>query len=198
MSRSASHTACSMQDLAALSVLGALTPEESTSLAAHLAEGCDACDREIRLAGEISVGLADTAAVEPPTSLRDKLLAKVAETPRLPGILLHEQGIFISRPEELPWRELAPGVEVKVLHRDTIRQYQSMLLRIAPGGALYKHYHPESEEVFVLSGDISILGKRMFAGDYCHAEADTIHEASYSESGCTLFVVGGIDTRRLK
>ena len=191
MSRTA-NTECSMRELSALSILGRLTAEESSALAEHLAEGCESCAGEIRLAGEIGVGLAAATAAEPPVSLREKLMAKVVEAPRAPGTLFHEQGIFISRSEEFPWRQLAPGVEVKLLHRDTVRRYQSVLLRLAPGASLYKHRHPEAEEVFVLSGDVSILGKRMFAGDYCHAESDSIHPESYSESGCVMFIVASM------
>ena len=195
MSKAASNGTCKMRELAALSILGTLTSEESSALAAHLAEACEDCAAEIRLASEIGVGLAAAVEAEPPASLRDKLLTKVKEAPRVPGTLLHQQGIFISRSEELPWRQLAPGVEVKLLHRDTVRQYQSVLLRIAPGATLYTHHHPEAEEVFVLSGDVSIFGKRMFAGDYCHAEADSIHPESYSESGCTMFIVASMGNR---
>jgi anti-sigma factor ChrR (cupin superfamily) len=183
---------CPMRELAAMSVLGALTDAESSALNAHLAQGCDACQQEIRMAGEIGVGLGEAVATDPPASLRDKLLSSIKERPPVPGVLLHEQGIFIARPDELPWRQLAPGVEVKLLHRDTVRRYQSVLLRIAPGASLYRHHHPEAEEVFVLSGDVSIFGKRMFAGDYCHAEADSIHPESYSECGCVMFIVASM------
>jgi hypothetical protein len=79
-----------MRELAALSILGAVTKEESSALDAHLSEGCAVCAREIRLAEEISVGLADAAATEPPPGLREKLLAKVTEKPLAPGVLFHE------------------------------------------------------------------------------------------------------------
>lgn len=36
------YAECSMRELASLSVLGTLTPEESTALVAHLAEGAAA------------------------------------------------------------------------------------------------------------------------------------------------------------
>jgi hypothetical protein len=33
----------------------------------------------------------------------------------------------------------------------------------------------------------------MKAGDYCRASADSIHEESWSDEGCVLFIVASMD-----
>ncbi|MEI9815329.1 MAG: cupin domain-containing protein [Acidobacteriota bacterium] len=100
---------------------------------------------------------------------------------------------MIARAEELNWRRLTRGIDVKTLHTDTDRRYRTVLLRFAPGAKLFKHRPPEVEEVFVVSGDVWIHGQRMSAGDYCRADADSIHEESYSENGCLVLISASMD-----
>jgi len=182
-----------MRDLAAASVLASLQPTEWTALEAHLAQGCPACDEELRLAHEIALGLATAVEAEPPAALRAKLLVKLSPSPLAPGILLKDQGILIKRPDELGWRSFIPGIEQKMLHTDTDRRYRSYLLRFEPGAKLFKHRHPEVEEILVISGDVHISGVDMRAGDYCRADADSVHDESWSDAGCVIFVVASMD-----
>jgi anti-sigma factor ChrR (cupin superfamily) len=184
---------CSLRETAAASVLAALPASDQSVLDAHLAQGCAACESEIRAAGELAAELALAAEAAPPVGLRARLLATVATKPRVPGVLLEEQGILIKRPDELAWKSFIPGVDRKLLHTDADRRYRSYLLRFEPGAKLFKHRHPEVEEILVISGDVHISGLHMRAGDYCRAGADSIHEESWSDAGCVLFVVSSMD-----
>lgn len=184
---------CSLREMAAASVLASLQPSEQAALDAHLAKGCSECESEIRAAGELALELASLVETAPPVGLREKVLAKVTQESRSPGVLLEEKGILIKRPDELAWRAFIPGIDRKLLHTDGDRRYRSYLLRFEPGAKLFKHRHPEVEEILVISGDVHISGMHMKAGDYCRAGADSIHEESWSDAGCVLFVVASMD-----
>lgn len=184
---------CPLRDLAAASVLASLHSTEQVALEAHLAKGCTECESEIRAAGELAAELALVSEAAPPLSLREKLLSKVAQESRKPGVLLEDKGILIKRPDELAWKPFIPGIDRKLLHTDGDRRYRSYLLRFEPGAKLFKHRHPEVEEILVISGDVHISGMHMKAGDYCRAGADSVHEESWSDQGCVLFVVASMD-----
>jgi anti-sigma factor ChrR (cupin superfamily) len=184
-----------MIDLAAASVLARLDCGDQVALAVHRERGCPECEREIREASELAASLTPAHAAAPPHSLREKVLALTRATAPTPGLLHDEQGILIKRPDELEWKQFVPGIERKILHTDAQRRYRSYLLRFAPGARLFKHHHPEVEEVLVLSGDVSLHGIGMKTGDYCRAGADTVHEESYSEGGCVVFISASMDNR---
>ncbi len=182
---------CSMRDLAAASVLARLQSSEKEALEAHLAKGCSECEEELAVAGNLAADLALAVEAAPPANLREKLLARLK--PQKPGVLLDEGGILIKRPDEMGWKSFIPGIDRKMLHTDTDRRYRSYLLKFEPGAKLFKHRHPEVEEILVISGDVHISGAHMKAGDYCRAGADSIHEESWSDGGCVLFVVASMD-----
>ena len=50
------------------------------------------------------------------------------------------------------------------------------------------HRHAGVEEILLLEGDLHVHGVVMRAGDYCRAEPDSMHEVTFSESGCMLLL----------
>jgi anti-sigma factor ChrR (cupin superfamily) len=186
---------CSMSELAAASVLGRLDAQDESALTAHLAKGCGICGQELRATAELGADLAMAFEAAPPQNLRDKLLARVSLESNKPGVLLEDRGILIKRPDELAWKPFIPGIDRKLLHTDTDRRYRSYLLRFEPGAKLFKHRHPEVEEILVISGDVHVSGLHMKAGDYCRAGADSIHDESWSDNGCVLFVSSSMDNQ---
>jgi anti-sigma factor ChrR (cupin superfamily) len=184
---------CTFQDLAAASVLASLSPSEQQALDSHLAKGCAECEAELAAARNLAGDLALAVEAAPPANLRDRLLSKLNPDKRAAGLLLDEAGILIKRPEEMGWKSFIPGIDRKMLHTDTDRRYRSYLLKFEPGAKLFKHRHPEVEEILVVSGDVHISGQHMKAGDYCRAGEDSIHEESWSDEGCVLFVVASMD-----
>ena len=182
---------CPMRELAATSVLGCLSPAERSQLDVHLSDGCQECEQELRAVGELAVGLATAVAAEPPATLRAKLLAGVCP----PGVLHDQAGILIKRPDDQPWKRFIPGIDRKILHTDPERRYRSYLLRFEPGAKLFKHSHPEVEEILVVSGDVHISGLHMREGDYCRASAESVHEEAWSDNGCVIFVVSSMDNQ---
>jgi len=65
-------------------------------------------------------------------------------------------------------------------------------------GAHYpSHRHKEIEELFVLSGDLHVEGEIMQAGDYCRADARTLHGETFTDSGCTFLLRASPDNEVL-
>ena len=98
-------------------------------------------------------------------------------------------GFSIVRSNEGEWEEIAKGVSLKPLFVDQDRGYATALIRMRPGVGYPKHRHVETEECYVLDGDLQIGGQTFRAGDYVRAEAGSIHEGIYSEQGCTLLIL---------
>jgi quercetin dioxygenase-like cupin family protein len=71
--------------------------------------------------------------------------------------------------------------ETKGLDYAVLRAHETggatIFLRFARGTHGAQHTHPGGEELFVVSGDISIGGKRIKAGDYLYTPPDASHDA---------------------
>ena len=80
-------TCAEAEEMAALCVLDMLTPEEAAPVHAHLA-GCDQPHTDIGRAAEAAGALAlSVEPMQPPTALRDRLMAAVATTSQVPDRL---------------------------------------------------------------------------------------------------------------
>jgi quercetin dioxygenase-like cupin family protein len=101
-------------------------------------------------------------------------------------------GILLVRPEGLEWRALpmVPGIDVKVLFRDEEAGIFRALVRMAPGAELPRHQHAAHEEIYIVEGTAVHAGVEARAGEYCHSDPGSVHEAISSPAGCTLFLVG--------
>ena len=115
-------------------------------------------------------------------------MAKVAEAPTRRGVVMETTGILLARSGELSWKTVHAGVEMKILHRDRERGYITSLVRIAAGGIYPRHAHTGVEEIYVLTGDLNLEGTVAWAGDYCRAEANSVHKEAFSVNGCTFLV----------
>lgn len=188
----ASHE-CPMRELAAASVLAGLTLDEQWTLDQHLASGCIMCSDEIRVVGELAVALGIAAAADPPPSLRERLAQKLDLLPQSPGVLFADNGLLIARSIELDWQPLGPGIDVKLLHADTDRRYNTLLVRFAPGARYSAHRHSQVEHLFLLSGDLHVADVVMRPGDYCRADLETLHAETFSELGCVALVMASPD-----
>jgi anti-sigma factor ChrR (cupin superfamily) len=186
---------CPLQETAAAYVLSDLSHGQRTLFEAHLAAGCSVCEEEMRTAGEIAAGFGRAVAANPPAELRAKLLAQVKAAPRTPGLVFSQHGLMIARSVELDWQPLAPGVDVKTIFTDTDRRLNTMLVRMAPGAVYTAHHHVDVEELFMLSGDMTVAGVVLRAGDYCRGEAGTTHGITSSEAGCVMLVIASPDNQ---
>lgn len=69
-----------------------------------------------------------------------------------------------------------PGLDYSVL-RGHPGGGATFFLRFAQHVAARPHTHPEGEELYVVSGDITIGGRRLKTGDYLYTPPDESHDA---------------------
>ena len=86
------------------------------------------------------------------------------------------------------WREIHPGVAVKLLYRDGASGGKSLLLRLEPGATLPAHDHSSVEECMIIEGDMVIGDLHLSTGDYHMIEAGTRHQDVTSEGGGLAFI----------
>lgn len=119
----------------------------------------------------------------PRAEVRQQLLARVTE-PAVPSGFAFR---FASDPDWVP--HPVPGIKMKVLAMNHARGYATLLLDVEPGTRFPEHFHSGAEECYVVSGSLFTCDRRMVAGDFLHADADTDHGALWTEEGCRVILV---------
>ncbi len=171
-------------ELAALYALGVLDPAETLRFESHLAEGCEVCDGEVKAFTAV-VGHLGYASLEeaPPPAMRSRVFARVRVEAG------SDRDWTIVRSTEGEW--VAPGPEgllVKRLAYDPVEQRFTALGRMEGGARYPSHRHADTEELYLLDGDLSVGGHPMRAGDYCAAASGTVHGSVFSAGGCTFLL----------
>ncbi len=188
------------QELASLHVLGALTAAEKESFEAALRAQPElqAFVREL----ERTTGL--VAQAVPPVALPPELRERVLRAAGAPSPVASpapfktdvSNPAFFFRAANDPsgWKNLpVPGASLKLLSADRERGYAVLLGRLERGVRYPAHPHVFPEDILILSGDLTIAGRRMGPGDFHHCDAGTEHPVNFSEEGCTLLAVLSID-----
>jgi putative transcriptional regulator len=182
-------SSASLHELAPLYALGSLDACDRVAFEEHLRQGCDVCAEDVRSFTDIANLVGESVPAAPPQQLRDRLLFKVSGSPRIPGILLEQNGLLIARSDELGWQTMAPGISYKPLHKDAARKYNTSLVRMEAGAHYPSHHHAGIEELFMLSGDLHVEEQVMRAGDYCRADSGSIHGATFTDTGCLFLLM---------
>ena len=178
------------QDLAALAALYALEAlgdDAQRQFTRSLETASASTKEEVAAFQEVVQELAFSGpAIAPPASLKAKLMARIAQEPQ------DQEGagdFTFVRSAQMAWRDLGPGVSMKMLFNDSAGVRATMLLRLAPGGKLVAHRHRQVEEFYVLEGNCICAGEFLQAGDYHRAEAGSVHPITSSDEGCLALVM---------
>jgi quercetin dioxygenase-like cupin family protein len=169
---------------AALYALGALPTPEADKFRQRLAAGCAVCQQVLSECRSV-VDLLPLAApeVEPPPSLRTRLMDRVTGESRQNGSAAAAAALLV-RADETEWTDApAPGVQYRQLNG-----HKTMLVRMSPDSWLPAHDHKLAEQCLVLEGSISSEGVTAYAGDYTFMPAGSVHSAVYSQTGA-LFLI---------
>jgi anti-sigma factor ChrR (cupin superfamily) len=118
--------------------------------------------------------------VAPPFALRDRILDAATATP---------QNTRTVRANEGRWFRVVPGVTVKPLSIDVVRDTATLLMTFEPGARVPAHDHSGAEDSFVVSGSCRIGESYLLKGDFHHADAGTRHAEVVSDDGCVLLLV---------
>jgi anti-sigma factor ChrR (cupin superfamily) len=125
-----------------------------------------------------------TAAGEPPRpEVRERLLARLAAPAAPAGFAFRmaDEGDWLPHP--------VPGIRMKVLALNRTSGYATLLLDVPAGTRFPPHHHTGAEECYVLSGSLYTCGRRLIAGDFLHADADTDHGELRTDEGCRVLLV---------
>jgi quercetin dioxygenase-like cupin family protein len=172
-----------VRDRAILYALGVLEPADVAAFEAHLAEGCRTCVGEVQAFHVVSEELGyAAAAVRPDAEVRERLLARVRAG-------MAEVVWTVVPTTERPWeaRHL-PGLEVRRLDQRAETGRFTALARMEAGLVYPGHRHVDTEELYLLAGDLSVDGHLLGPGDYCAAPPGTIHYVTATRGGCTFLL----------
>ncbi len=103
---------------------------------------------------------------------------------------------FTMRSAGLQWEKSGiPKVETATLYQDAAKREKTGLLRAEPDMHYPAHHHGGVEEIYMLSGDLTLEGVTYYAGDYIRSAAGSDHAAAYSAEGCMFFFRSSLDDR---
>jgi len=88
------------------------------------------------------------------------------------------------------WREVGPGVDVKLLTVDPATQAVEYLVRLPPGFHTGRYRHYAETFVYILEGQVGVTGTptSFSAGDICCQPRGVIHEEVAGPQGATVYV----------
>ena len=122
----------------------------------------------------------------PSGDVKQRLMARVAEEPGKAALAPGFSFIF----EEEGWLpHPIPGIRMKMLSLDRKRDIATLLLDVAPGTRFPAHHHGGAEECYVVSGSLYACGRKIYAGDFHHADGETDHGELWTEEGCRVILV---------
>lgn len=176
-------------DAVFLYALQALPATEMSATEAQIS-GCADCRTELQALRPVVASFVSwpTDLLRPPVSLWERVAQRIAdETGAAP--VLHPGPASV----EPDWEVVAPGISCKLLATDTRKNHVSMLVRLAPGADYPAHCHAGVEELHLLHGELMVDDRKLYPGDYIHADAGTTDYRVWSETGCTCVLLTSTD-----
>ena len=176
---------CNNSEVTCAYVMQVLPTSEVAAAESHI-DSCADCQREVESLRPAIDQLVSwpTDVLRPTVSLQKRLALRIAEETGTQPVLPppHEW----SEPD---WKQVAPGLECKLLATDTERHRVSMLVRLAPGAIYPPHTHAGVEELHLLHGELWIDERKLLPGDYNYGAPGDGDERVWSETGCTCVLV---------
>jgi hypothetical protein len=176
---------CEQSEVTCAFALQVLPASEVPGAEAHIAS-CPDCRQEAeRLRPVLDRFVCwPTDMLRPTTSLQTRLARRIADETGQPLVAPPARGW-----SEPAWKQVAPGIECKLLATDTERHRVSMLVRLAPEARYPAHTHAGVEELHLLDGELWIDERRLVPGDYYHGTPGTGDERVWSATGCTCILM---------
>jgi len=187
------------QEEASLYVLGALTAAEKETFEAALRGNPALRDLVAGLERTTALMARAVPPATPPPELRDRILRRVEEEESRPlsaspVMPTNPAFFFVAAADPTGWKQLpVPGAFIKLLSLDRERGFALLLGKLGRGVRYPAHAHQTAEDILLLTGDLTIAGRRLGPGDFHHCDAGTSHPVNYSDDGCTLLAVLSLD-----
>ena len=166
--------------LALADAIGALDADERRDLEARLSVQPFQVRAEVADIYDASVEVASSTVGETPSpGVRDALLARITALSN-----------YTITAADAEWVETAvPGVRMKILAIDVVRDQVTMLLKGEAGARYPAHRHSGPEECYVISGSVMVEGQLLRAGDFHHAGGESDHAEAWTDQGMVVLLV---------
>lgn len=184
-----------IRELAASYAVGNLSDEEKKEFEELLRNRDGSIEKELKAFEEVvEYLLYEAGPLGEPEGLEKRLFAKISggKAGKDAG-----EGFLYVRSNEGEWVEIMKGVMVKNLYRDPERNYATLLVRMEAGATFPDHVHTDTEECYVIEGDLRMGGQVFGRGDYIRAEAHSAHESISTENGCFLLIAASEENELL-
>ncbi|MCC3409625.1 MAG: cupin domain-containing protein [Microcoleus sp. PH2017_10_PVI_O_A] len=183
--------------LAALQALDTLNESERRVLAEKL-QASPQLQSELAAVEKVISAIAYTApAVPVAPDLKNRLFQRIAELPIVPSPTENNTPSLIVRSRDVKWRPYSvPGISIGKLYIDKEKRQITCLMRLEPGVTFPLHRHADSEEVFVLEGDLIVEGEVCYQGDYIRSVPGSTH-SPVTEGGCLLLIKSSTNNEML-
>ena len=117
-----------------------------------------------------------------PSGLFEKIEARIETS----GVEL--PGTFTLRAGSGEWRQVSPGLRIKMLNEIESVGRQTFMAELQPGAEYTDHDHDQDEEIYMISGDLIIGGLVLEAGDFHVAKTGKHHPTHKSRTGCLCII----------
>jgi hypothetical protein len=198
--RRSEPSAC-FPDLAPMYALDCLSPKERAWVKQQMLDCPDLLDdmaqQQIAVAA-LSYGTKLPTQIEDrlpalKNQLFDRLQLDLPETPietPMSGFV----PFFSMRSNQLNWvKTPIPKVKIALLHCDQTTREKVGLLQAEAGMIYPRHRHGGTEEIYMLSGDLTLEGVTYYSGDYIRSASGSTHGEAYSREGCMFFFRSSLD-----
>lgn len=88
------------------------------------------------------------------------------------------------------------GITVKPLATDKKRGYATLLMRLEADTVFPSHSHAGSEQCYILSGSVNLMGRVLQTGDFFSTQANADHGDIISSEGATVLLVVALEDYR--
>ena len=189
------YTKDEIRDLAVSYALGNLSDAEKREFEALLRKRDGSIEKELKTFAEVvEYLLYDAGPLEEPEGLEKRLFAQIKKEKRKKNT---DEGFLYVRENEGEWVKIMNGVKIKNLYRNPERNYSTLLVRMEPGATFPDHVHTDTEECYIIEGDLRMGGQVFGKGDYIRADARSTHESISTEKGCFLLIAASEENEML-
>lgn len=186
-------------DLASLYALDVLDEEERRLVEAELAQFPELAEELAGLESTVAALAHSAPPLEMNTNLKDRLFQTLDL--ELPEATVEPSPLpmfFEARSQEMDWYPFrAPGIFVKIFYQNEATREVVGMLKAEAGARYPLHRHADTEEIYMLEGDLSFGDVVYGAGDYLRSHPGSEH-APTTRDGCMFFFRASMDNEYLE
>lgn len=190
-------------ELAALSALDILTPEESDLVAMNYAEHPEFAQQRAEFEAVVGAIAYSSPTIPMCNKLKDRLFQRIADNiteqqSDLLALLKISLEELKQKTSDLSWEPIPSMAHAAMatLEVDEAKRQVAFFVRAQAGEKFPNHWHAEGEEILVLEGDVVVAERIYRQGSRISSEANTSHQPS-TINGCLVFCISSLDDKFL-